>query len=160
MIEASFFEDECEVGIINLGGRLVLMLMREGILVGEVVLVEVGVIVVVAGRVIFFEKRYLSVMEVERLGVGFGQVGGNIFDLGGDFVAVVVVMEVEDLEVEVGAVVRPFWGLFELEDVFFVAFESNVSGKENVQCWWASLWCSDPERLFNRALYFQWWLSG
>ena len=73
MIEASFIEDECEVGIINLGGRLVLMLMMAGILVGEVVLVEVGVIVVVAGRVIFFEKRYLSVMEVERLGVAFGR---------------------------------------------------------------------------------------
>lgn len=36
--------------------------------------------------------------EVECLGVGFGMVGGDIFDLDGDFVAVVLEMETEDLE--------------------------------------------------------------
>ena len=56
--------------------------------------------------VISFEKRCLSVTEVECLGVGFGLVRGDIFDLGGDFVAVVVEMEVEDLELEVEAVAR------------------------------------------------------
>ena len=48
-----------------------------------------------------------SVMEVECLGVGFGLVGGDIFDLGGDFVA--VVLEMEDLDLEVGAIVRLLW---------------------------------------------------
>ena len=36
-------EDVCEDNMQNLGGRLVLMLMRAGILVGEVVMVAVGV---------------------------------------------------------------------------------------------------------------------
>ena len=91
------------------GGRLVLMLMRAGILVGEVVVVVVGVTgVMVVGvvGVISFEKRCVSVTEVECLGVGFGLVGGDIFDFGGDFAVVVVEMKAEDLESEVGAVVR------------------------------------------------------
>ena len=33
--------------------------------------------------------------EVECLGMGFGLVGGDISDLGGDFVAVVLEMEME-----------------------------------------------------------------
>ena len=48
----------------------------------------------------------MSVAEVECLGVSFRQVGGDIFDLGGDFVVVVVEMKVDDLELEVVAVVR------------------------------------------------------
>ena len=95
-------EDECELGTQNLGGRLVLMLMSTGIVVGEVLVVAVGVR--------SFEKRCLSVTEVECLEVDFGLVGGDIFDLGGDFVAVVVEMEVEELELEIGAVVRLVWG--------------------------------------------------
>ena len=38
--------------------------------------------------------------------MSFGLVGGVIFDLDGSFVAVVVEMEVDDLELEVGVVVR------------------------------------------------------
>ena len=84
-----------------------LMLMRTSILDGEVVVMVVEVMVVVAVRVIsFFEKVCLSVTEVECLDVSFGLVRGDIFDLGEDFVVVVV----DDLELEVGAVVRLVWG--------------------------------------------------
>ena len=48
------------------------MLMKVDILAGELVVVAVGVIS-------FSKKQYLSVTEVECLGVGFGLVGG-IFD--------------------------------------------------------------------------------
>ena len=89
-------ENECEADKRNIGGRLVLMLMRAGIFVGEVVVAVVGVIVAVAVGVMFWKT--LSVTEVECLGVGFGMVGGDIFDLDGDFVAVVLEMETEDLE--------------------------------------------------------------
>ena len=100
-------EDLCEDMMQNLGERLALMLMRAGILVGEVVVVAVGVIVVVvAGVISFSEKRCLSVTEVECLRVGFGLVEGDILDLSGGFIVLVVEMEVDDLELEVGAVVR------------------------------------------------------
>lgn len=46
-------ESECEVDKRNIGGRLVLMLMRAGIFVGEVVVAVVGVIVAVAVGVMF-----------------------------------------------------------------------------------------------------------
>ena len=45
--------DECEVDKQNLGGRMVLMLMWAGISVGEVDVVVVGVMVVVAAGVMF-----------------------------------------------------------------------------------------------------------
>ena len=97
----------------NLGGRLGWMFMEAGILVGEVVAVAMGVMVVmvvVAMRVMSsFEKCCLSVMEVKYLGIGFGLMEGNIFDLAGNFVAVVVEMEVDDLELEVEVVVRLAW---------------------------------------------------
>ena len=64
----------------NLGGRLVLMLMRADCLVGEVVVVVAGVMVVVV-----VEKLCLSVTELECLGVGFGLVGGDIFYFGRGF---------------------------------------------------------------------------
>ena len=65
-------EDLCEDGMENLGGRLVLMLMRAGILVCQVVVVAVGVMVMVAvGVLSFSEKLCHSVTEVECLGVGF-----------------------------------------------------------------------------------------
>ena len=87
------------------------MLMRAGILVGEVVVVAVEVMVVVAvGVISFSEKRCSSVTKVECLGVGFGLVGGDILDLSGGFIALVVEMEVDDLELEAGAVVRLIWG--------------------------------------------------
>ena len=54
-------EDLCEDGMQNLGGRLVLMLMRAGILVCQVVVVAVGVMVMVAvGVLSFSEKLSLS----------------------------------------------------------------------------------------------------
>ena len=58
-------EDVCDDGMQNLGGRLVLMLMRAGILVGDVVVVAVGVMVVVAVGVISFS--------------GFVSDGGGVF---------------------------------------------------------------------------------
>ena len=99
-------EDVYEDGMQNLGGRLVLMLMRADCLVGEVVVVLGGVMVVVV-----VEKPCLSVTELECLGVGFGLVGDDIFDFGGGFVAMVVEMEVDDLELEleVGVVARLVW---------------------------------------------------
>ena len=57
-------EDECEVGVRNLDGRLVSMLMTADILVGGVVVVAVGVMIVVVG-IVFFEERCLCVTEVE-----------------------------------------------------------------------------------------------
>ena len=71
-------EDVCEDGTQNLGGRLVLILMRAGILVGELVVVAVAVIVVVAVGMISISEQCLSVTKVECLGVGFGLVGGDI----------------------------------------------------------------------------------
>lgn len=47
---------------------------------------------------------------MECLAVTFGLVGGDIFDLGRGFVAVVVEMKVNDLELEVGVVFRLAWG--------------------------------------------------
>ena len=49
-------------------------------------------------------------MEVQCLGVSFSLIGGDFFDLDGGFAAVVVEMEVDDLELEVGVIVRLFWG--------------------------------------------------
>ena len=70
----------------------------------------VGVMVVAAavGVMSFLEKRSLLVMkmEVEYLGVSFELVGGDILNLGGVFVVVVVDMKVEDFELEVEVVVR------------------------------------------------------
>ena len=74
------------------------MLMRAGILFGEVVVVAVGVMVVAVVVVMsFFEKRCLSVMQmkVECSGVSFGLTGGDIFDLRGGFVVVVLEMGVD-----------------------------------------------------------------
>ena len=45
-------------------------------------------------------------LKLGCLVVSFGLVGGDIFDLGGIFVAVVVEIEVHHLELEVGVVVR------------------------------------------------------
>ena len=108
-------EDIYEDSMRNLGDGMVLMLMRAGILFGEAALVVVGVMVVEAvGVMSLFEKRSLLVTEVEVevkcVGVSFGLIGGNILGLGGGFVAAVVEMEMYDLELEVGVVVRPVWG--------------------------------------------------
>ena len=77
------------------------MLIRAGTLACLVVVVAVGII--------SFGKRSLLVKEVEYLRVGFGLVGGDIFNLYGDFVAKVVEVEVEDLELVVKAAVRLVW---------------------------------------------------
>ena len=84
----------------------------------------VMVVAKVMGVMLFLEKLYLVVTNVELdcLGMSFGLVGGDIFDLGGGFIKVVVEMEMDDLELEVGVVVRR---------VLFVAFGSNVSEREN-----------------------------
>ena len=37
---------------------------------------------------------------------------------------------------------------------------SNVGGRKNVQCWWASHWYDDVGRLFEIAFIFGWWPSG
>ena len=96
----------------NLGGRLVLMLVRAGILVGVVVVVVMGVMVMVEVEVVSFsEGRCLPVAEVESLVVGCGLVGGDVLNFGGGFVGGVVVGGVVDMVVcgsklEVVAVVR------------------------------------------------------
>ena len=86
------------------------MLMRAGILVGGVAVVLVGEMVVVVG-IVFFEEWSLCVTEVESWRVGFGLVGSDICDFGGGFVVVVVEIEVSDLELEVGDVVRMVWSV-------------------------------------------------
>ena len=96
----------------NLGGRLVLMLMRTGILVDGVVVVAVGVMVMVeVGVVSFSEGRCLPVAEVECAVVGCGLVRVDVLNFGGGFVAVVVVVEtmVGGSKLEVVAVVRIVW---------------------------------------------------
>ena len=87
-------------------------IMKPGVLFGGVAVLAVGVMVALGVRVLyFFEKQFLSVMalHVECLGVSFGLVGGDIFDLVGVFVAVVVEREVDDLELEVRVIVRLVW---------------------------------------------------
>ena len=101
-------EDVCEDHMQYLGGRLLSMLISAGILVGGVVVVAVEVVVVALGIVSFSGEWYLSVMEVERWRIGFGLVGHDIFDFGGDFI-VVVMEEVNDLELNVGDVGRIVW---------------------------------------------------
>ena len=100
----------------NLGGGLVLMLMRAGIMVGGVVVVVVEVMVMVeVGVVSFSEGRCLPVVEVECVVVGCRPVRGDVLNFGGGFVAaavvvvvvvVVVEMVVGGSKVEVVAVVR------------------------------------------------------
>ena len=63
--------------------------------------------------------------EVEFLGVGFRLVRSDIFDLGGDFVVVMLEMEIEDLELEVGAVVRLVWDSL---NVLFGCLECTFCG--------------------------------
>ena len=88
-------ENVCGDDMQNLRGRLVLMFMRAGILVGRVVVVVVGVMVIgEVGVVSFSEGGCLPVAGVERLVVGCGLVGGDVLNFSGDFVAVVVMVVV------------------------------------------------------------------
>ena len=112
-------EDGCGDDMWSLGGRVVLMLMRAGILVGRVVVVVVGVMVMVHVVVVSFSGgRCMLLAEVECVVVvGCGLVGGNVLNFVGDFVAmvvvVVVVVVVETVvsgsKWEVVAVVRIVW---------------------------------------------------
>ena len=69
-------------------------------------------------------------MEVECLGVGFMLAGGDIFNFDRDFFLVVVKMEMEDLELELGTVVRLVWGFLN-EKIYFLWHLSwmSVEGK-------------------------------
>lgn len=58
-------------------------------------------------------------MEVECLGVGFMLAGGDIFNFDRDFFLVVVKTEMEDLELELGTVVRLVWGFLN-EKIYFL----------------------------------------
>ena len=99
-------EDVCEDGKQNLHGRLVLMLMRAGILVGEVVVLVVGVMVVVAVCVISFsEKLCLSLTDVKCLGMVLGW-WEEIFLTWVEVLLHWGWKQVDDLELEKGAVVR------------------------------------------------------
>ena len=133
-------EDVCGDDMRNLGERLVLMLMRAGILVGGVVVVVVGRVMamVEVGVVSFSEGRCLPVAEVEFVVVGCGLMGGNFLKFAGGFVVVVVVETVVGgSKLEVVAVVRIVWSKWGA--ALFVATESKVSRREDVQCWWESL---------------------
>ena len=57
----------------------------------------------------FSEKQCLSMTEMECLEVGFGLVGDDILDFCGGIIEVVVEIEVDDLGLEVVAVVRLIW---------------------------------------------------
>ena len=143
-------EDVCGDDMRNLGERLVLMLMRAGILVGGVVVVVVvGVMAMVeVGVVSFSEGRCLPVAEVEFVVVGCGLMGGNFLKFAGGFVVVVVVETVVGgSKLEVVAVARIVWSKWGA--ALFVATESKVSRREDVQCWWESLWCGDTGRFFD-----------
>ena len=77
-------ENACGDDMQNLGWRLVLMLMRAGILVGGVTVMLVGVMVMVeVGVVSFSEGRCLLVVEVECMVVGSGLVGGDVLNFRG-----------------------------------------------------------------------------
>ena len=105
-------EDVCGDDMRDLGERLVLMLMRAGILVGGVVVVVVvGVMAMVeVGVVSFSEGRCLPVAEVEFVVVGCGLMGGNFLKFAGGFVVVVVVETVVGgSKLEVVAVVGIVW---------------------------------------------------
>ena len=111
-------ENVCGDDMQNLRGRLVLMFMRAGILVGRVVVVVVGVMVMVHVVVVSFSGgRCMLLAEVECVVVvGCGLVGGNVLNFVGDFVAMVVVVVVVVVETvvsgskwEVVAVVRIVW---------------------------------------------------
>ena len=106
----------------NLGKRLVLMLIRVGILVGVVVMVVVGVMVVAAVGLISF-KKHLLVTEVECLGVDFWLVEG---DMGGVFCCCSGGNGRGGFKVGGRSCCEASLGLFEWEDVLFVVFESIV----------------------------------
>ena len=114
----------------NLGGGLVLMLMRPGILFGGVVVL--GVMVMVEVGVVSFPKgRFLLVAEVESVEVGCGLVRNDVLNFGGGFVAVVVVVVVMvGSKLEVVAVVKngELYSLWHLNWKSLEGKMSNVGG--------------------------------
>ena len=78
-------------------------------------------------------KACKPVMEVECLGIGAGLVGGDIFDFGEGFVTVVVEMEVDDLKLQVGGIVRLLWSCMNWE-LYFLWLLSRMSLEKNVEC--------------------------
>ena len=80
----------------------------------------------VVGVICFSEKHYLSVTKVECLGIGFGLLGGDIFDFGGFFIVVVVEMDVDHLELEIKAVVRLVWSCVN-EKLYFLCHLRQMS---------------------------------
>ena len=78
-----------------------LICMRAGISVCVVVMV-----LMIGVGVVCIESFFLSVVEVDCLGVIFFLMEGDIFELGGVFEVVVLEVEVENFEMVVGCVMR------------------------------------------------------
>ena len=82
-------EAECMVWLRNLGGRQMFRFTMADILVCVVVRIM---------GVVFFGEGSLLMMDLECSGLGFWLFGGDIFELVGDFVVLVVEVEVEGEE--------------------------------------------------------------
>ena len=135
-------ENECVVHKRNLGGRLLLLLIRcfffffggSGDRCFRTMFLVVDGCGVFRGRVWTGGRCYL------RLGWRFcgsgGESGSGGFGFGSENCC------------EAGV------GLFWWEYVFLAAIESNVSGRKNVQCWWASLWYGDSGMFLKIAFIF------
>ena len=78
-----------------------LICMRAGISVCVVVMV-----LMIGVGVVCIASFFLSVVEVDCLGVIFFLMEGDIFELGGVFEVVVLEVEVENFEMVVGCVMR------------------------------------------------------
>lgn len=88
-------------------------------------------------------------MEVECLGVSFcwcSQLGWRFCDDGGRSGG-------GRFRIDGESCCEAVLGLFKWEDVLLVAVESNASGRDNIQCQWASLWYADAGRFFFRLLF-------
>ena len=133
-----------------------LMLIRAGILFGGMIVVAEGVMVVAAvGAMFISEKCLFSVteVEVECLGVSLRLVVGDIFDVGGGFVVVVVEMDVDALGLEVGVVVRLVWGCLNGRLYFLWRF-SQTSLEGNFSNVGESPFCMVMQKDFFMELFF------
>ena len=81
-------------------------------------------------------------------------MGSDISDFGGGFVAVVVEMEVSDLELEVGDVVRIIWCCMNKGLYFLCRLSRKSLDGECVKCWWVFIWCTDAGKFFDGGLLF------
>ena len=147
-------EDGCGDDMQSLGRRMVLMLLRAGILVGRVAVVVVGVMVMVqVGVVSSSEGRCMPVAKVEYVVVvGCGLVGGDVLNFVGGFCG-----SGGDgggwFKVGGSCCCQNSLELCKWGVVLFAVFESKVFRREDVQCWWASLWCGDVSRFFDGVLF-------